>query len=322
MLFSAENWDRAKQIKEIAKVSTALSYEMMSAPLRNSYLLFIVPLVGDELRTRLESMAANGTAGVDEETLLFYCRRANVFLAFWSEFDEINTRITDAGFQRQESEEGTFKPVYKYQEDNLRIGFKNKGFNALDSMLDYLETHIDVFPEYESAPSHQVYKSGFVKSTDEVERYYTIYQSRLIFLRLESHLRFVSEVMLPTVIGTKLHDSLMEHLDGSDDTFERLRVVSLGYVVCMAVRRLLSETGNITDRGLYFVQLTDKEGNVQAKPVPDERLSLQLKGLEEDIEAYKARLRRYIRRNFPDEYSGSETDVYLRDNDGKQSFWA
>ena len=49
-------------------------------------------------------------------------RSAN--LAFWNDFDEISMRITDAGFQRQKSDNGeSFQQVYKYQEDNLRASF-------------------------------------------------------------------------------------------------------------------------------------------------------------------------------------------------------
>ncbi len=322
MIFSEEKWDKAKEIKEIVKVSTALSFDVMNTPLRNAYETFIVPLLGKEMITTIEEIYHKEKPGEIEMQILSLCKRANAFLALWTDFDEINSRITDAGFQRQESAEGTFKPVYKYQEDNLRQGFKNKGFNALDSLLDVLESNLETFPEYKKSPAHVRFETDLVKSTAEVEEIYHINGSRIIFMRLSTHIRFIVKMVLPTIIGDKLYDELMKHLDGKDDLFEKFRKIVIGFVVLSAVKRLLSETGSITDRGLYFTQFSDKDGNTLVKPVSDERLSFQLSTVQDDINAYQARLMKFIRRHFVEYYTGSATDIYKRDNDHKKSFWA
>ena len=82
-----------------------------------------------------------------------------------------------------------------------------------------------------------------------------------------------NHTLLPTVIGQVIYDKLEAHLkspEESADTMENLRKQCLGFVILSAVKRLMAETGSITDRGLYFSELTDKEGNETLKPVADE----------------------------------------------------
>lgn len=325
MIFSAEKWNNAGEIKAFVKVSNSLSFSVMETPLRDAFDLFILPLVGYKMGEKLKDIYASPERKESEKRALELAQRANACLAFWYSFDELNTRITDSGFQRQESENGTFKQAYKYQEDNLRNGFRNKGWNAVDALLDYLEANITDFGEYADSPAHTTLQTDLVKTTAEVDMYYHINHSRIIFMRLQNHFRFVTKMILPTVIGQVIYDKLEAHLkspEESADTMENLRKQCLGFVILSAVKRLMAETGSITDRGLYFSELTDKEGNETLKPVADERLTLQLDNLQSDIDRYQASLMQYIKHHFETDYKGSPMDVFKRDNDHKSTFFA
>lgn len=117
-----------------------------------------------------------------DSRLLEICKRANANLAFWNDFDEISMRITDAGFQRQKSDNGeSFQQVYKYQEDNLRASLRNKGFNALDELLEFLYAHIAEYPEFASSQAYQDRKSAIVRSTADVNDVCFINGSRIVF---------------------------------------------------------------------------------------------------------------------------------------------
>ena len=161
MIFSAEKWNNGKELKAVMKVNTAISFDMMEAPLRNAFRQYLVPLLGDAMVGEVVEIYKFGpnpdvleqnTEGATEREkldsrLLEICKRANANLAFWNDFDEISMRITDAGFQRQKSDNGeSFQQVYKYQEDNLRASLRNKGFNALDELLEFLYAHIADYP--------------------------------------------------------------------------------------------------------------------------------------------------------------------------------
>lgn len=126
MIFSKDKWSNGDEIRAFVKVNTAVSFAMMETPLNNAFNLFLKPLLGPSLSAQLVEIYNNDAPKDTEKELLRIAQRANANLALWYEFDAISVRITDAGFQRQESENGTFKPAYKYQEDNLRQSYKNK----------------------------------------------------------------------------------------------------------------------------------------------------------------------------------------------------
>ena len=49
MIFSAEKWNNGKELKAVMKVNTAISFDMMEAPLRNAFRQYLVPLLGDAM---------------------------------------------------------------------------------------------------------------------------------------------------------------------------------------------------------------------------------------------------------------------------------
>lgn len=332
MIFSAEKWNNAKEIKQFMQLSTSISFEKMETPLSNAFRLFIAPMLGEEMVNILIDIYNSGRDGEAYDRkrdlqLLQLCQRANANLGMWYDFDEISIRITDSGFQRQESD--SLKPVYKYQENNLRQNFKNKGFNALDEVLAFLEKNMDAYPEFAFADAHLYGIDAIVRTTDEVNRVYFINGSRIIFLRLQTHFKFVEENVLRPALSEKLYEQLLEWLRKlPDDEMERLKIEELrikaGKVVIMqAVKRLMTETGTLTDRGLYFTSIqANKNSDDTEQPVSDERLSLQVSQAESDAQAYMTQLMKYVRRAFSELYAGNSQRVYDRDNDNKSTFWA
>lgn len=331
MIFSAEKWDNSKEIRPFMKLSASISFDKLETPLSNAFRLFIAPMLGDDMLDVLINIYINertGDAYNDKRDLqlLQLCQRANANLAMWYDFDEINVRITDAGFQRQESD--SMKPAYKYQENNLRQNFKNKGFNALDEVLAFLEKNIDAYPEYVTSDAHLHGIDAIVRTTDEVNRVYFINGSRIIFLRLQTHFKFVEDNILRPALGDRLYERLLDWLRKLPvDEIERMKIEELrikaGKVVIMqAVKRLMSETGSLTDRGLYFSAIqANKNSDEIEKPVSDERLAMQVSQAESDARAYLTQLMKYVRRTYSDLYAGNPQRVFDRDNDNKSTFW-
>lgn len=341
MIFSTEKWNKGAEIKAVMKVNASLSFDMMEAPLRNAFRKFLVPLLGEAMTAEIieiyhfvpnidvqeRSDKASKREKLDIQ-LLEICQRANANLAYYTDFDEINTRITDAGFQRQKSDNDSFQQVYKYQEDNLRLSFRNKGFDALDELLEFLYTHIAEYPEFATSQAYRDRQSAIVRNTADVNSVCHINNSRIIFLRLQNHLKFAEEMLLQPVIGEKLYEHLLDRLVSSPQDeeekkdIEQLRLECSRYISTMAVRRLLMETGSVTDRGLYFTatQPVDK-GNEAQKPVDAERIAVQIQNLKSDADMYMAALLRTVRDSFGEFYQGDPRRIYDRDNENKRTFW-
>lgn len=167
-----------------------------------------------------------------------------------------------------------------------------------------------------------------VRSTADVNDVCFINGSRIVFLRLQPHLKFAEEMLLQPAIGDKLYEHLIDGLvnppedEEARKSMERLRLACSRYIVAMAVRRLLMETGSVTDRGLYFTTVQPGEkGNEEKRPVDAERIAVQIQNLKADADMYMTVLLRTVRNCFENFYEGDPRQIYDRDNDHKRTFW-
>lgn len=325
MIFSAKKWEDSDELKKFIPVSAALSFEKVESSLNDAFSLFIVPLFGEELSKKFQNIYDDPEADELEILLLEECQRAIANLAFWYNYTELNIRITDQGFQRQEAE--NFKSTYKYQEDQLRTAFKNKGFNAIDRMIDFLDKHRQEFSEYEKSPAYACRTKAIVRKTSEVDEIYFINNSHLIFLRLKPFFKIVEETVLQPVLGVDLYGTLLKSIEMGDKdlggtTVEELRTRCAQFVIMRAVAMLIRSTGSLTDRGLYFRQLLpDKEGNESENPVGFEQALSTAANVELTAKSYHDLLLTFIEEKLPEFFKGRQSRVFDRDNDHKKSVW-
>lgn len=330
MIFSEEKWSDADEIRPYIGVSTALSFDTIQASLQNAFGLFIRPLVGDKIVTKLieiyDSVTDIGT--IKEETadknlkLLYLAQRSNAFLAFWYDYDEFQMLIGDFGVKRQESDQS--KTPYKYQEQSLKDGWRNKGFDALDKLLYFLEKNKSDFEGFKESEYYTESLHSIVRNTLEVNNYYTINNSRLIFLRLKTHFRVIEDTVICPRLGTEFYSNFKAEIakEIPEDKFEKLRKLLIPVVVFYSICRLIRETGSITDKGLFFQTLQGGEDSYQSlSPVTDDRLMSQANRAEADAISYWLSVERYLNKEF-DIAPIHTKKIPNRNNHGKKSFWA
>lgn len=325
MVFSKEKWDNAAELNRFIPVSAALYFESVQSSLEDAWRLFVLPLLGEALAEEIEAYYKGDAPTALQLKALEECQRAVANLAFWYNYTELNVRISDQGMQRQESE-GSFKQTFKYQEDQLRASFKNKGFNALDRLIDIFDKNRVDFPLYEQSPAYASRKSAIVRSTAEVDANYFINKSHLIFLRLKPIFKFVEETVLPSVLGYELNRALMVAVkDGQEmiggTTTEEFRLRCASFVVLKSIAQLIRQTGSLTDRGLYFAQLNEGDGNLSARPADKEAALSLIADVERQAEAYLSQLMNFIQFRLPEYYTGRQSDVLNRDNNHKRTMF-
>lgn len=323
MIFSKDKWSNADEIMPFISVSRSLEFQTVEAPLKNAFDKFIRPLLGEYMTGKLIEIYGMATLTDEQKRLLQIAQAANARLAFWDNYEEMQMLIGSSGVKRQDSEQAN--TPYKYQEQALKRGWKEKGFNNLDDLLTYLEAHEDLFPEFAASPYCTENKKSLVRNTAEIDKYYFINGSRLIFLRLQQHIHNVSIGIIRSRIGASVYDALITEIakDTPEAKYVNLREALAPVVIFYALSRLAKETGNITDKGLFFDSLSgaanDNE-HVHA-PVSDERLTMQANMLEADAITYWKIAEKLLLKEF--EYvSDSGTKIPKRDNNDKKSFWA
>ena len=323
MVFSKEKWNNAAELNQFIPVSAALSFESVQSSLKDAWRLFVLPLLGEALAEEMEAYYLDDSPTALQIKALEECRCAVANLAFWYNYQELNVRISDQGMQRQESD-GSFKQTFKYQEDLLRASFKNKGFNALDRLIDIFDKNKKDFPLYEQSPAYASRKSAIVRCTAEVDANYFINNSHLLFLRLKPIFKLVEDTVLQPVLGIGLYKGLTDAMANGEErigetTTEELRKRCASFVVLKSIAKLIRQTGSLTDRGLYFAQLHEGDGNISLKPA-DREAALSLAGdIDNNADACLSQLMNFIQLYLPSFYHGRQSDVLNRDNNNKRT---
>lgn len=329
MIFNEDNWKKGNEQDTYVPASATLSFSKVASSLNNAQEIFLNPLLGATLAAEMESAYLSPSPSPEMTALIKMSQQAVVNLAFWYYFDMLQLRITDQGFQRQESD--SWHQPYKYQEDRLRECFKQRGFNALDQILDYLYDHIATYPSFAESRAWADMRSAVVRSKREVEELVYTGGSCLVFLRLRTEFSTVEETRLMTVMGRTLYEQFRGWLTFPDTfpsercscTLEELRRYCAAVVIRHAVARLLRQTGTLTDRGMYFDSTTASgEQNQVHQAADDQSIGDRLSLYDSDARMAENRLCRFLTHRMGDLFEGKGSSHIIRDNDGKQAFFA
>lgn len=325
-------------LQKYIPVSQALSEEQVEAPLLNAYDMFLRPLLGDDLANSFcnavkewEDDDLEPQDDVQSAIELSRCATAN--LAFWYSFTELNTHITDQGFQRSEGE--NFKPIYRYQELELKQQLRNKGFNAVDKLLRFLYEKVDTFSDFQNGNAWTDFEHSLVKGPKEINDYFYVNGSYLVYLKLRPAFKRIMELFIEPTLGTSICQVLTDYLQNHDSPsyslpanttaalLGKLREKVVPVVVCRALSEHVRNVGDITDRGLYYTNIQPNANENQATIMgSDSERARQAANLYSMAMSYHHRLINWVEDYLPQYFKGHPEDAFNRDNDHKHTFWA
>ena len=76
----------------------------------------------------------------------------------------------------------------------------------MDEALEYLETNIVYFDDFDTTPTWTVIKSAFIPNTKTFNSIIDINSSRLTFLRLKSYAGLVEDMEIHPILGSVIFD--------------------------------------------------------------------------------------------------------------------
>lgn len=94
MIFSLGKWNNAAEIRPFVSVAKSTEFVTLEAPLRNAFENFIRPTLGEDLTELIEYYTGN-TTDKKQKRFIELAQAACAFLAFWSEYDEMQLLIDD-----------------------------------------------------------------------------------------------------------------------------------------------------------------------------------------------------------------------------------
>lgn len=328
MLFSS-----IKEIQTFLPIGVGNEFNRLKPHIENAENKYIKPLIGIEMYDELQEFydvdypVEPSEVQIATKNLLTKIQHATIHLAYFVGFDFLNTTVSDAGFQRTESDRT--KGLYKYQEDNLRTYFSDAGFNSLDNVLVFLENNIEHFSEFKAHENWTILKKAFLPTVKIVETIpFNLHGSRLIFLAMKPHFAFVEDTTIRTTLGETIYTEIKTEL-AKDTPAEKVTAI-LPYIrkplIYLASAMLMEETGaTLDDKGLYFEKLTGNyPSNKMKGPSTDQRIAAMVARNLHIGNSYLEMLKSYLIENAEDweDYSGQTGSIPNRDNTNKKTFWA
>lgn len=321
------------EIQEYLAVGAGTDINQLKPHILNAETAYIRPLLGSSLFDQLQEFynepnRGSGSGDISVEAyanLLAKVQKSLIHLAYWMGFQALNATISSLGFKRTEST--TVKSLYHYQEDELKDYFKTAGFNGLDEVLEYIESNINDFDDFDMSPTWTVMKSAFIPDTKTFDKIIFINNSRLTFLRLKSYFGLIEDMEIHTILGTVIFEEIKAEMVMDSPAGKVLSI--LPYIqkpiAFLSTSMLMEESGaDLTEKGLYFESLTaNKDSIINKKPSDASSIAVLYARNRSLGNAYLDQLKSYLVAHISDwpSYSGQIGSVYNRDNAMKKTFW-
>ncbi len=318
------------EIKNILPIGIGNDFQRLKPHIANAENGFIKILLGLNMYNALIDLyntPVSETPSADEllrRELLGKVQFASIHLAFHLGFDFLNISVTDAGFQRIETERT--KGLYKYQEDAIKAFFAETGYNALDDILVFLEENIGSFEEFLSSVNFNNIITSFLPNVKSIENLpFNIHSSRLIYLALKPSLAYIEDTAIKNTLGQTIYDQVKTEM--VKEEIEAKFVLLLDHIrkplIYLASAMLMEETGaTLGDKGLYFAKNEDQQrAKVVRAPSTEERIAVLVNRNRLIGNNYLEMLKAFLIANF-EEYSGQQGSVFQRDNYNKKTFFA
>jgi len=317
------------EISAILPIGVGNDFNRYKPHIENAEKRFIVPLIGADLYNDLVEFYGSEYPAEPNDTdklnleLLGKTQFAIIHLAFFIGFDFLNINISDAGFQRIESE--YTKGLYKYQEDSLKSFFSEAGFNALDDILVFLENNIASFEKYMNSTNYTAFAKSFLPTVKVVQEIpFDIHNSRLILLALQPAISFFEDTTIRTLLGTEIYDTVKAEMVKEDvDAKVKLILPFIRKIlIYLSTAMLMEETGaTLENKGLYFQKNEDQQrAKVVKGPTPADRIAILVARNKNIANSYIEFLKSLLIANW-ENYCGQAGSIFKRDNNGKKTFW-
>jgi hypothetical protein len=188
---------------------------------------------------------------------------------------------------------------FQWQIDQLKASLRGKGYNALESVLEYLEAHLADFPAWATSPAAVQAREQLIASAAEFTRHYDIASSRLTYQALLATLRKVERFELEPVLSfeylTELKAQLVAGAVSTDNqvVLERFLRPALAHLVVAAAIPEVGLTFNGSAVELNIFRPDDANAK-EADASLDQLLSLKMSKARADGLVFLTQLRRHL----------------------------
>ncbi len=204
--------------------------------------------------------------------------------------------ISELGLQRIEGEISgtTRKSAFHYQEKNAIEYFRNKGFNAMDSVLNYIISNIIQFDEFKTATIYSELNGSIIPNVKVLNSCYNINGSTLLFIKLKQFIREAELFDIAPSIGSPLLNRIKSSLDNVD-IIALLPELRNAIAYKAIAKGIETSSINIADDGARLVLRASTRDNIEVSSKPE--LAALINSANETGDKYIGLLCKNIRAN-------------------------
>jgi hypothetical protein len=174
----------------------------------------------------------------EEARLLPYLRRALALLALY-EYSKVNDiQMSEAGLMRVESD--TMRSAYRYQINEYRDFFLAQGYEAIETMLEFLHISRDDYPAWSESPAAARHMSVLLNTASAFRRAYSLSISRYTYEIVRPLIEDLERFALVSFLGKPQYEALLDPTNTTtleDKLIEMLRRSVANSVMQEALRR-------------------------------------------------------------------------------------
>ncbi|WP_266206243.1 DUF6712 family protein [Pontibacter kalidii] len=277
----------------------------------------IKKLLGATLYAKLHAGYQDDTLDDKQKELLYLVQYALGNLAMVSYMDINQVLISDGGITRSD------KAAYRFQIRSLKLNLLTKGYNGLESVLEFLEEHekAENFTDWGINSAVVVTRQFFINSAREYSQEYDISDSRMTYLSLQSIIKKVEPFAVESVIGEALYEEIKAQIKEGNVSDENKLLLSK--FIRPAVAHLVAAKA-IAERSFKFsgdtislnLEMLVDDTSEGAMANNDQLLLKKIEQAYTDGQTFLSKLRQYLNKNASaDNYKAYfESELYTPDH--------
>jgi len=289
------------EVAAVVPVMQSFDIELVLPDIERAETRWLIDVVGQAQFDNINTPYQAGTSLNTAQTNLLKKMRVPVaHLAYYLYAPKGNVNVGSSGIQQTHSE-GSSKPAFQWAVDEMRKGYLDGGYDALDVLAEFLEANKATYTIWAASSAYAKSKELFVNSTKEFNAEFAINNSRMLFMAMRHILKRHDNSTIKKVIGENLFDEIKQQI--YDDAVSDANEILLSYIrpalVNLTVMDAIPEIGLKMDEFGITVVSPQRTGSQSqsVSPANSDQLNSLWKKVKQVGEDYLAGLKDYLQAN-------------------------
>lgn len=280
-------------------VTNAFTLQAFSSQLERAEEKYVIPFLSREEYAVLEKAYTEDKLSTEQKALLKIVQRVATNFAMLLYLPWASVQAGDGGLHRIETEK--FKPLFKYERNQLEKSCLSAGYEAIEQMLYYLEAKKETFKFWAASNAYTLANEFFIKNASEFSRYVDISESRHLFFRLKSIISRIEIMTIQPILGDSLFEEMKKQNLKSKFTEYNAKLIQFiqpAIAHSVMAEAILELPINIENSGVYTLKFVNDDDTSSKATSADNHLSAYLNQQKTLAASWLSMLTNYLNTNY------------------------